>query len=161
MTKSRNYYETFNADISELVGKTLSEIEGGLGSTMISFSATDGSAYQMLYYADCCASCEIEEIHGDMNDLIGTPILHAEEVCSQEPTDEIKAAREAEEERKKAEEGECYYSYHADSETWTFYKISTIKGSVTIRWYGSSNGYYSERATFEQVRLAEGETEVQ
>jgi len=148
-------------DFSILVGKTLVSVENR-GDDIL-FTTDNGEVYRQVYYDDCCASCSVEEIHGDLEDLVGSPILMAEEVSNDKPNENIIAERKAVYEKAKAEwtpkhEGDKFYWYGAspennwedDSETWTFYKAATIKGSVTIRWHGSSNGYYSESPTFER-----------
>ncbi len=71
---------------------------------------------------------------GDLDDLIGYPLLQAEESTSDAS-------------RRKDEDG-----YTPESATWTFYKFATIKGYVTIRWYGTSNGYYSESACMKKIK---------
>lgn len=131
----KNWNDNYDADFSELVGKTLVKITGGIGDDTVQFETSDGQTYQLHYYSDCCASCDVEDVCGDLSDLIGYPVLLAEEVSSSENPSDVKPET----------------IEYQDSFTWTFYKLATIKGSVTIRWYGSSNGYYSERATFERI----------
>ena len=137
-----------NAEISELVGKTLISIQKQ--DDELTFLCATGEKYKMYPDQDCCESVKIEDISGDLDDLIGTPILMAEEV-SNEPF-----IRSFESKFKKQKKDDCYErdeegNYKPDSYTYTFYKFATIKGYVDIRWFGVSNGYYSESVDFRKA----------
>ena len=103
--------------INYLLGKTLKEIVNDYDE--LEFITTEDEKVLMFHDQDCCESVYIEDINGDLDDLIGEPILMAEEIT---------------------EQGDVEWGTY----TWTFYKIATIKGTVVIRWNGESNGYYSE-----------------
>ena len=120
-----------------LKGKVLVGIEvidGDEDFDSIFFTTDTGDRYKLYHEQNCCENVEINDICGDINDLLNTPILLAEEVThDNEIPDGVNMPE--------------YY----ESFTWTFYKIGTVKGTVTIRWYGGSNGYYSERVNFEKM----------
>lgn len=108
--------------IKSMVGRTFTSVTAG--DVRLSFTSEDGKTFCFTHYDSCCESVEIEDIVGDLSDLVGSPLVLAEEVSS-EPDPGPK--------------GEYDESY-----TWTFYRFATVKGTVTVRWYGTSNGYYSE-----------------
>lgn len=112
-------------EISDFVGKVFTNIEVNKDEDTITFNTVNES-FKMFHVQNCCEAVSIEDISGDLIDLIGNPILTAYKESNNEPSDKLE----------EYEPGE--------SQTWTFYRISTIKGTVTIRWYGTSNGYYSE-----------------
>lgn len=128
---------------NELVGLTLVSIDGVKGDDDVRFKTNTGREFRMHHRQDCCESVSVEEIIGDFSDLLNTPILVAEERTSHvlDPIDRTKVRLGIMEDKSSGE-----------SETWTFYELRTIKGSVTIRWYGTSNGYYSESVDFEEVK---------
>lgn len=68
---------------------------------------------------DCFDSVYIEDIEGDLKNLIGAPLVMAETYYHEADT-------------------------YDGSETYTYYTFATVKGRVVIRWYVESNGYYSE-----------------
>jgi len=121
-----------DAVFSDLVGMTIESIVGlETGSEEVFFTTTEGRVFRLAHIPDCCETVQVEDVCGDTEDLIGAPILQAEESTGETP----QGVKEP-----------------TDSYTWTFYKLATIKGSVTIRWLGESNGWYSETVDFAEVR---------
>lgn len=114
-------------DFSSIIGQVFVDIKGlSYGSEEVKFICADGTVYEMYHEQDCCEYVSIEDVVGDIKDLIGEPISFADE-SSRDCTG-------------------C-----SESGTWTFYKLATRKGWVDIRWLGESNGYYSERVSFYKV----------
>jgi hypothetical protein len=105
-------------DISDMIGQTFTEVYKTKDYREIYFK-NDTVTYKMYHQQDCCESVSVEDIVGTLDMLIDTPIVYAYATSN---------------------------SGHSDYGTYsfTFYHIATIKGYVTIRWYGESNGYYSE-----------------
>lgn len=110
------------------------------------FHCSNGDKYIMYHNLECCESVTIDDICGDLNDLIGSPIILAEEVSNKPFIEEFEKSFEETEDsifrRNK------YWDLYPESYTWTFYKFATRKGYVDIKWYGESNGSYSESVDF-------------
>lgn len=122
------------AELKDLIGQTMASVEN-LGDSELLFTTTDGKKFKLHHSQDCCESVSIESVVGDLSDLVGEPMLLAEESISTENPQDAKPET----------------LEYQDSFTWTFYKFATRKGYVDVRWYGESNGYYSESVDFDAV----------
>ncbi len=121
----------FRTPVEEMKGKTFSDVKNF--GEYIKFTEPSGIHWFMYHDQDCCESVTIEDICGDLNDLVDSEILLAEESGSDDGP----------------------VSNYDESYTWTFYRFRTMKGSVVIRWYGTSNGYYSESVDVYRVPAGE------
>ena len=112
-------------EFSELKGKTLKNVEV-LDDERIVFTADDGSVYSSYHMQDCCESVGIHETVGELQSVIGSPILEADETCDSESNP----------------------PENADSFTWTTQRLVTANGELKFVWLGESNGYYGETPYF-------------
>lgn len=121
--------------IDILKGQTIVNIDGmEKHNDVIIFTLDNGKRFKMYHDQCCCEEVYIDDVIGDYKDLLDTPILNAKECIKY---------------------GDC--KEYDDPTMWTFYKLSTIKGYVDLRWYGTSNGYYSVEVNFEEIFYFEGE----
>ena len=112
------YYQS----IDGLVGETIVDVIGlAQYSDEIVFVCASGKRVKMYHEQVCCESVSLEDFNGDINDLVGAVVISAEERTEHPDVDE-----------------------DYETVTYTFYDIQTNKGSLWLRWYGFSNGYYSE-----------------
>ena len=90
------------------------------------FADLQGSVYLMTHNQDCCENVWLDDVCGSWDDIKWEEILEAIETSEDMPN-------------------------ASESGTWTFYTFKTFKGSVTLRWCGESNGYYSEGVDLYQI----------
>lgn len=133
-----------NVELKEIIGLTMTSVTSS--DDEILFETNDGVKYKLHHIQDCCEGVSIDDICGNLQDLVGSPITLAEEASNDvfEKEFEEKFIEKTEWGTKTDKEG----NYKPESFTWTFYKFATIKGYVNVRWYGESNGYYSEGVDF-------------
>lgn len=86
-----------------------------------------GRIFKFYHDQDCCETVELVDVVGDLSDLEGVDLLEAEEISSNGPKPT---------------------GYDPEDYIWTFYRFSTIKGSVTVRWAGGLPSYYSLSVDF-------------
>lgn len=125
-TEEYGEVETVNI-LNCFIGKSFSKVEN-IGDEELIFQL-GGTKYVFYHEQSCCENVTIEDVCGNLVDLENSPITMAEEVCHERVGD-----------------------YVGDGRTYTFYKFATVKGYVTVRWCGSSNGYYSESVDFKVIR---------
>jgi hypothetical protein len=121
--------------LKSMVGRTFVRVEGSVGDQEMLFVADNGEKFLFTHFQDCCENVDINDIVGDLQDLVGEPLLIAEQVDGEIPADW---------------EDQYYESY-----TFTFYKFATRKGYVDVRWLGESNGYYGEGVDLCHIKLSE------
>ena len=119
----------FDPQISDMLGVTFTEVKQK--NDELCFVCEEGT-FTFYHEPDCCESVKIEDVIGDLTDLIGEPLLVAAESFGETPAD-------------------FKFEYEPESYTWTFYKFATRKGYVDVRWLGESNGYYSESVSLKFV----------
>lgn len=113
-------------NISEFIGMVFTDIKLSDDKETLIFKTNDNRTFEMYHEQDCCESVSLEDVSGELDWLIDSPVLKAEEVTKEGDTD-------------------------WGTNTWTFYHINTAKGYVTLRWYGESNGYYSESVDIREI----------
>lgn len=132
------------ADIKRLIGKTLTHFEliqhrQGDFRDLIIFIEDNGTQWGVYHNWECA---EPVTIVSNLSAIINLPITQAEAIHNIQQdvnSEDVNYIPDLDK-----------YARPTRSQTW-IYKLGTQKGSVIIRWYGKSNGYYSEEVLFNKI----------
>lgn len=120
-----------DAGFETLKGKTITKFDVNREKDHIDIETACGRKFAMYHSQDCCETVVVDDLGGDVENILNTPVVGAEARTSDVAPNGCDKSDE--------------------SNTWTFYSLTTWHGWLTIRWHGSSNGYYSESVTFAEV----------
>lgn len=109
-------------------GKVITNVNGlEQESEVVELCFDNNESITMYHEQDCCEHVNVDDVAGPV-DLTGAIFYELIEKDSSNAN--------------KKEDNDD--DWDDDSFTWTFYTIRTSKGYTDIKWYGASNGYYSE-----------------
>ena len=117
------YYINKEEGLKNMLGKTFTKVISS--DEGLRFIEENGNSWLFSHEQECCEDVFLEDVAGSLDDLVGSPLLMAEEVSNEEEPDV-------------PEDIDLYDSYE-----WTFYKFATAKGYVAARWFGAGNTFYS------------------
>lgn len=117
----------FLTPFSDLLDKILISVEANLLAHEVVFTCQDNTIYKLYHGQDCCEEVRLEDVTGDINDLLNSPIKMAEVVSSQDDEQNFIC--------------------------WSFYKLATEKGYVTFRWMSDENSNYSTEVSFARLKF--------
>ena len=123
------YEKKIQVVFSSIKGKIFQKVYK-LNESIIFENENENEKYELCHLLECSEDVYIEDICGDLSNLENAEITFAEESFNKD----------------KGTANENWGSH-----TWSFYKLATIKGWVDIRFYGESNGWYSESAELYKI----------
>lgn len=116
-----------DCDFDNLVDKTIVRVNMDRhNNAEIVFTCSDGTKYTTYHSQDCCESVWFEDSDNAPDSLEGETIVKAYVNSESNPN-------------------------ASESGTYTFYTLVSRNVSVTFRFNGESNGYYSESVDFRQI----------
>lgn len=98
----------------------------------IYFYCESGDVYEMYHNQDCCEDVRLEEGKEDLDKLLGEEILTAEVSTNDNGLDSVSYGKQL----------------------WTYYKFTTPKGYIDLRWFGESDGNYAVGVSIIQLRYS-------
>jgi len=119
-------YNVELVELEELKGQILTSVD--VEKDGICFCTTHGKKYYLYHQQDCCEVVNIESVDGDVENLTNEPIIVALERSVEDSNAKI------------------------DSGTYQWYVFATLKGTVVIRFHGTSNGCYGETASLFTIK---------
>jgi hypothetical protein len=117
--------------IEDLLGEIIVAVLVSGDEDQVILKLKGGARVAFYHSRDCCEEVYLESVSGNLGNLIGRPITKATEVSNRDHQEELDTREE--------------------SFTWTFYELGTGWGTVTFRWFGTSNGYYAEDVSMRQL----------
>jgi hypothetical protein len=116
--------------LSFFLGETFLSIKNAKpNSDEVTFVTSSNRTFKMEHEQDCCEYVRLIDVVGDISDLLDSPITLAESITKKVSPEEV------------SEYGE-----------WTFYRLGTLRGIVTLRWLGETNSCYSLEVNVFEVK---------